>query len=304
MLIIYYNFEMAFDAGVNLCSSQFNGYLDTMMEHSNSDIDVNHEYENTIVTKPKLNGLISISNSQQEWRKNIGHTKKYSTNNFKVYTTIGIHPHNATSVNSNDVFTELHTLVRENPTNVVAVGECGLDYDRITKFNPGSSKEEIDKIKEKQKEVFKKQIEIANEFNKPLYMHDRDASHDMYPILKEAKERYPNLKGIIHCFTGKVTYMKKYIELGFYIGITGWICDEKRNKDLVEAVKNLPLNKVILETDAPWLIPKDYAKKWNTRRNQPDAIYYVSYHLAYYMNVDEDELIEKATENTKILFNI
>lgn len=264
------------DAGVNLCSKQFNNYHDTLIEHAK---------------EAGLNGFITISNSHKEWKQNLNLIRQYSNDQFKIYMTIGIHPHNAKEVTTDNVYDELTQLVQSNSC-IVAIGECGLDYDR--NFSP----------KSKQIEVFKKHIELSLLLNKPLYLHERDAHDDFYNTLLEYKNNCANLKGIVHCFTGKKEHMMKYIELGLYIGITGWICDKRRNHDLVEAVKDLDLNKLILETDAPWLIPFEYSKHWNTKRNQPDAIYYVSSVLSNILEISEESIINKSSQNISKLFSL
>jgi TatD DNase family protein len=159
-----------------------------------------------------------------------------------LYCTVGVHPHSAKDVHH---LTDLNILEKyvSNP-KVIAIGECGLDYDRM--FSP----------KEKQMDVFRKQIQIAKKYNKPLYLHCRgktdkeDSFEDMVQILNE--EQY--FHGIVHCFTGTIDQASTFIKLGFYLGITGWIYDERRNHDLYKAIqKVIPIDKIMVETDAPWL---------------------------------------------------
>lgn len=263
-----------FDCGVNLCSKQFNNYLDTLKTHS---------------IGTGLNGWIAISNSEKEWEKNIFYCRKYSEKNFIIKTTIGIHPHNAVNANFN-TWKNLNKLVANN--KVIAIGECGLDYNRM--FSPA----------EIQMEVFIAQMEIANKYNLPLYLHERDAHDDFYNLLCIYKAKYPNLTGIVHCFTGTEEQMKKYIEFGFYIGITGWICDDRRNKNLCDAVISLPLDKLILETDSPFLIPFEYSKEWNTNTNQPDSIHYIIKKISQLTGIEQSKIKENSIKNTKTLFKI
>jgi len=263
-----------FDCGVNLCSSQFNNYIETLKEHS---------------INAGIKGWITISNSENEWLANLAYCKKYSDANFTIRTTLGIHPHNAKSATL-DTWKKFDSLILNN--KIVAIGECGLDYNRM--FSPI----------ETQMEVFIAQIELANKYNLPLYLHERDAFDDFYNLLCIYKAKYPNLKGIVHCFTGKKQHLLKYIKLGFYIGITGWICDNKKNGNLVEAIKFLPLDKLILETDSPFLIPYPYGKKRNTRRNQPDSLEYIIENISNIISKTKDEIITKTTKNYKKLFLI
>jgi TatD DNase family protein len=175
--------------------------------------------------------LISISNSLKEVDINES-LPNYFPN---IYYTVGVHPHNAKNIRNLD---DLHILTKKSQNSFcVAIGECGLDYNRM--FS----------TKEKQIAVFKKQIEIAKIVKKPLYLHCRDAFDDFYQILKDSD--YYN--GVIHCFTGNKDQSYKLEQLGFYFGITGWLLDNRRNKDLVEAVKSISIDKLLVETDAPWL---------------------------------------------------
>jgi len=175
--------------------------------------------------------IISISNSLKE----IPINKKLCEENTNLYYTVGVHPHDAKSI---DNLKELDILEKEMPNSkFVAIGECGLDYNRM--FTP----------KEKQIQVFIAQIQIAKKTGKPLYMHCRDAFDDFYQIVKS--HEYYN--GVVHCFTGTKAQAKLLCDLGFYLGITGWLCDTKRGKDLVEAVKSIPIDRILVETDAPWL---------------------------------------------------
>ena len=263
-----------FDCGVNLSSNQYSNYIQTLKEHS---------------VEAGIKGWIAISNCEIEWEKNLSYCRKYSDNNdFIIKTTIGIHPHDAKHAKISS-WTKLEFIVSNN-NKVVAIGECGLDYNRM--FSP----------KDTQIEVFIAQIEFAHKYNLPLYLHERDAHDDFYNILRTYKKKYSDLKGIVHCFTGNEIQMKKYLELGFYIGITGWLCDTRRNKDLLVAVKSLPLDKLILETDSPFLIPEIYAKQWNTRRNQPDSILDVVDKLAEIIGEKKEDIIKISFTNTKTLF--
>ena len=263
------------DIGVNFSSKQFNNYHDTYIEHC----------EISGISK-----IITISNSQKEWDSNMKLVEKYKNNKVKVYTTIGCHPHNAKEAANDEYYKKMLKYFDMN--NVVAIGEAGLDYNRL--FSS----------KEKQIEVFKKQIEIAHILNKPLFLHERDADEDMIKILSETKKKYPDIRGVIHCFTGKKSTMLKYLELGFYIGITGWICDNRRNADLVEAIKYLPIEKMMIETDAPWLIMYEYTKRFNTKRNESDALEYIVDSISTHTGYSVDNIIKFSTQNAIDFFNL
>lgn len=202
------------------------------------------------------------------------------------YGTAGIHPHNADSAKKED-FELIEKLVMENK-KIVAIGECGLDYDRM--FS----------TKENQIRCLEKHIVLAEKCNKPLFLHERCAANDLVHRLK----KHPNIcqKSVIHCFTGGKEILEQYLSMGFSIGITGWICDDFRAKELREAVRMIPLNRILIETDAPYLTPKN--RSGLNRINIPQNIVYVVNDLAKYMQVSEEVLLECAKKNTERLFHI
>ena len=263
------------DGGVNLCSKQFENYVGTLIAHAKQS---------------GIRGLISISNSRKEWRQNLSHIEQYTGDNFQIWTTIGIHPHSAKNVRGNDIYQELETYALK--PGVIAIGECGLDYDRM--FSE----------KDVQIQVFKEQIDIAGKLDIPLYLHEREAATDFISILHESKQKYPNLRGLIHCFTGTSSEMTEYLDMGFYIGITGWLCDNRRNASLLEAINILPPDRFILETDSPFLTPFSYVRRWDTRRNQPDSIFDISLRLSKILDCDERDVIERSVENCQRLFGV
>lgn len=203
--------------------------------------------------------------------------------------TAGIHPHLATQ------WTEAPGEARERLGRVlvsdlaVAVGECGLDYFR--NLSPP----------EVQRAAFAGQLKLAAEHGKPLFLHQRDAHKDFLAILKD--HGAADMGGVAHCFTGGPDELESYLGLGLYIGITGWICDERRNQDLLRAVPRLPLDRVLLETDSPYLLPRHPdAKPAKKRRNEPEFLPIVARVLARHMNVDPEELAAAALCNTQELF--
>jgi TatD DNase family protein len=223
-----------------------------------------------------VTNVISISNSLKE----IPINKQLSLENESLYYTAGVHPHDAKSVNT---LADLE-IIRWYLTDpkCVAVGECGLDYNRM--FSP----------KEKQIKIFKQQIEIARETNKPLYLHCRDAFDDFYSILKSSN--YHN--GLIHCFTGNKHQAELFIELGFSVGITGWLLDTRRNSDLYEAIKSIPIHSIVVETDAPWLSIK------KGRTSHPLDTGAIVNEIAKIKQIDAIKLGHQIHANTKKLFNI
>jgi len=204
-----------------------------------------------------------------------------------LYATAGVHPHHASEYND-EVDELLCELVQENV--VVAVGECGLDYFR--NFSPV----------EDQQEAFAAQLSLATEIQKPVFLHQRDAHDDFVGILQEFIEDIDG--GVAHCFTGGVAEMEEYLEMGLYIGITGWICDERRGHDLQEAIAHLPLDRLLLETDAPYLEPRDLPEKLAARRNEPFVLPHILETVARLMKRDVEEVAAAATRNTAILFTV
>ena len=203
-----------------------------------------------------------------------------------AFGTAGIHPHNADRARQED-FQLMERILTENK-KMVAVGECGLDYDRM--FS----------TKENQIRCLEKHIVLAEKLDKPLFLHERSAAEDFIKRFK----KHPDIckKSVVHCFTGDKTTLDKYLSMGFSIGITGWICDDRRAKELRDAVHIIPLDRILVETDAPYLTPKNVPGL--NRTNVPQNIQYVVRDLAKYMKVEEEVLIENAKKNTERIFHI
>ena len=258
------------------------------MEIKYYDIGVNlfcKQYPNPekIVQEAEENGVCCIltGTDPKENRKINDFVKTHN-----VYGTAGIHPHNADRAKQED-FVLMEQILSENK-NVVAVGECGLDYDRM--FS----------TKENQIRCLEKHIVLAEKLKKPLFLHERSASDDFIKRFK----KHPDIckRSVVHCFTGDRATVENYLSMGFCIGITGWICDDRRAAKLREAVRSIPLDKILVETDAPYLTPKNVANL--SRTNVPQNIKYVVRELAKYMNVAEETLIENAKKNTERIFQI
>ena len=163
-----------------------------------------------------------------------------------MYGALGIQPENLDELNDENIsFIEEHI----NDDKIVAVGEIGLDYH-------------YDLDKERQKDLFKRQLDIARKYNKPVIVHSRDCIQETYDILKMY-----NIKGIMHCYSGSVEMAKKFVEIGFFLGIGG-ISTFKNSRKVVEVIKNIPIEYILLETDCPYLTPEPYRGK----RNEPAYI--------------------------------
>lgn len=203
-----------------------------------------------------------------------------------VFGTAGIHPHNADRAKAED-FQLIERLLTQNE-KMVAVGECGLDYDRM--FS----------TKENQIRCLEKHIVLAEKLGRPLFLHERSAADDFVKRFRN----HPDIckKSVVHCFTGDRATLDRYLSMGFSIGVTGWICDDRRAKELRDAVRMIPLDRILVETDAPYLTPRNVPGL--DRTNVPQNVRYVVRELAKYMKVEEEELAENARKNTERIFRI
>jgi len=202
-----------------------------------------------------------------------------------LFSTAGVHPHHAS-----DYTDESDALIRSLVTKdaVVAVGECGLDYFR--NFSP----------REAQLAAFRRQLLIAKETGLPVFLHQRDAHDDFIDLLEPC---LPELsRAVAHCFTGEHESLREYVELGLYIGITGWICDERRGKHLHDIVPIVPDDRLLIETDAPYLLPRTIQPRPKTRRNEPAYLPEVLRVVAEARGQSEDHVAQITTENATRFF--
>jgi len=205
----------------------------------------------------------------------------------RLFATAGVHPHHATELTS-AALSELEELARQ--PEVVAAGECGLDYCRD--FSP----------RPVQQKAFHQQLELAAWIGKPVFLHQRDAHEDFLAILKE--HRHSLRGGVTHCFTGSGPEMRTYLELGFAIGITGWICDERRGAHLVPLMREIPADRLLLETDGPYLLPRDLHPKPASRRNEPSFLPHIAAVIARARGESVETLARTSTQATRTLFNL
>lgn len=205
-----------------------------------------------------------------------------------LYATAGIHPHEASRFDT-DAHEQLKTLLRE--PKVSAVGETGLDFNRD--FSPRPDQER----------AFADQLELAADQNLPAFVHQRDAHHRLLPILRECRDRLPAV--VIHCFTGTRAELFDYLDLDCHIGITGWLCDERRGGELRESVGELPMQRFMVETDAPWLLPRDLPYTPAVRkRNEPAHLPWIAHRLAQCMNRPVDEIAEASWRSSLRFFGL
>jgi len=212
----------------------------------------------------------------------------------EFYSTAGIHPHHAKEFNSETV-EELEKLLQH--PEVVAVGETGLDYFR------NLSKPEM------QKQSFKAHIELAIKHNMPLFLHERDAHEDFMEVFKEVlykkQLKWEDLPPVVvHCFTGKAKHLDKYISIGFYVGITGYIAINGRGEHLHRCLPDkVPLDRLMIETDAPYMRPSQ-APRLASGQNEPCNLGYVAETLAKIYHVDRNVIWKATTQNAEKFFGI
>jgi TatD DNase family protein len=203
-----------------------------------------------------------------------------------LWSTAGVHPHHAQSFVGAQR-SELIDLLKLNC--VVAVGECGLDYFR--NLSPPAA----------QRAAFIAQLEIAAHTGKPVFLHQRDAHGDFAAILRDFAGA---LRGVAHCFTGGELELEAYLSLGLYIGITGWACDERRGLNLRGVVPRIPTDRLLIETDAPYLLPRDMSPLPKSRRNEPAYLPHIAATVARLRGATLDSVAAETTRNAVALFGL
>lgn len=204
-----------------------------------------------------------------------------------LYATAGVHPHYSDNY-SDTVHEQLKSLLPR--PEVVAVGECGLDY-----FRNFSSQEH-------QQTAFRRQLELAAEHAMPVFLHQRDAHDDFISIVSDYLKQVP--RAVAHCFTGEESELREYIDMDLYIGITGWICDERRGHHLHEIVHLIPDDRLMIETDAPYLLPRTLAPRPKSRRNEPMYLPEVLQAVAKARNTEVTEIARLTTANAQQFFSL
>ena len=202
-----------------------------------------------------------------------------------LFATAGVHPHHARECDTATIGA-IRELAKE--PRIVAIGECGLDFNRNYSPHPDQEK------------CFVAQLELGMELNKPLFLHSRDAFPRFFDILKNHKPR----RAVAHCFTGTKEELHSYLDLGLYIGITGWICDERRGRHLLELVGDIPRERLLLETDSPYLTPRDLHPQPKARRNEPAFLPHILKTVAKALRRPHEEVAVETTRNATALFGL
>lgn len=257
------------DIGCNLTHESFDKDLPEVMASAHAQGVVH-----MVVTGASEAGSIKACRLAEQWPE-------------ALTATAGVHPHLASEFTRDtaSVLADLHHHER-----VVAVGECGLDYFRD--FSPRPA----------QRRAFEQQLELAVDCGKPVFLHQREAHQDFIAILREFR---PHLsQGVVHCFTDTRQAMLEYLEMDLHIGITGWICDERRGHHLKEFVHEIPAERLMLETDAPYLKPRNLRPKVKAHRNEPQWLPWIAGTVAACRNVSPAVLAEQTTATARAFFKL
>jgi TatD DNase family protein len=228
--------------------------------------------------------MIVTGSSGPSTRRAIDFAREYPNH---LFATAGVHPHHASELNE-ALRADLCQLVAEPA--VVAVGECGLDYFRDLSPRPI------------QQQAFQRQLELARTVRKPVFLHQRDAHDDFVAILREHRAHL--VGGVAHCFTGSREEMFAYLEMDLYIGITGWICDERRGSHLLPLMREIPADRLMLETDGPYLLPRDLPSKPESRRNEPMHLPHIAAKVAQARGESVESLAASSTNAARELFGL
>lgn len=259
---------MLFDIGANLTQEGFRHDLDQVLADASAAGVVN-----LVVTGASMTGsaeAIDIAEPRDQ-----------------LFATAGIHPHHAEQATGANM-SKLAELTQH--PKVKAVGETGLDYFR--NFTP----------KDQQIASFEQHIQLAIDTGLPMFLHERDAYPDFADMIREHRSNLSEL--VVHCFTGEEEALDAYLDLDCYIGITGWICDERRGQHLLPLVKKIPSDRLLIETDAPYLLPRTLRPKPKSRRNEPKYLAHICEFIADVLEVDPQHLAEQTWANAARFFRI
>lgn len=237
------------DIGINLTNKSFKHDLTEILQRA---------YQARVLQ------MIITGTSEHESKQALALCLNHDKTGKHLFSTAGIHPHHAKEWTNETPI--LLTQLLQQPT-VKAVGECGLDFNRD--FSPRLTQEI----------VFEEHLNLAIILKKPVFMHERDASERFIAILKQFRDQLTN--AVVHCFTGDKKVLYQYLDMDLHIGITGWICDERRGKHLKDLVKDIPTNRLMIETDGPYLLPRSLKIKPQDHRNEPAFLSEVLNTVAY-----------------------
>lgn len=242
--------------------------------HAHYDDEAFDEDRREVLESLKESGVIGILNCSTSYAS-IAQTDNLTKEWDFIYGALGIHPENANEF-THSVINEIKDIIKSN-NKIIAIGEIGLDY--YWSENPDKSI---------QKDVLRKQMKLAEETGLPVIIHDRDAHGDILEIIKE----FPKVIGIVHCFSGSVEFANECLKLGYYIGITG-VVTFKNAKKIKEVIENIPMDRLLVETDCPYMAPEPNRGK----RNQSDYIKYIIQKISEIKEIPSDKVNEIVNQN-------
>jgi len=262
------NLASFIDIGANLLDNQLLKNFDSIIDKSKKN-----NIKKIIITSSHINDTIQA-------KELIAKEPDY------LYTTVGFHPHNAKHYEEK-YYTQMMKLCHLD--YVKAIGECGLDYKR----NYSTKDEQI--------YCFQRHLELATQIDLPMFLHERDAHNDFVNLLRQYIDRIEDV--VVHCFTGNKESLKNYLDMGCYIGITGWITDPNRGYHLHDIIKYIPTDRLMIETDSPYLLPfcDDIVNK---SYNEPCNLIFVFEEILKILKKDKEELSSQIYTNTCRFFNI
>lgn len=249
--------------------------------HAHLDDERFNEDREEVINALNANGIEAVLDPGSDLdssKSTVALADKYSF----IYAAVGCHPHDTKFMND-DAINTFRKLAKNK--NVIGIGEIGLDY-----FYDNSDRET-------QKIWFREQIRLARELDLPYIVHDRDAHEDVFRIMKE--EHYDGTRGILHCYSSSIEMAKEFVKLGFYISLGGPVTFKKAKTPKLVA-KEIPLDKLLIETDSPYLTPEPFRGK----RNEPKYVRYVAEEIARIKEVPVEVIAENTRENFKKLFKL
>lgn len=258
-----------FDIGVNLTNSQFAHDRARVIERARA---------------LAVSGMIITGTNLHESEQALALAQEYPD---YCWSTAGVHPHDASSWSA--AVAERISQLAQQPA-VVALGECGLDFNR--NFS----------TPDEQELAFSAQLALAAELALPVFLHCRDAHERFIALLSPWLDKLPG--AVLHCFTGTEQELDECLRLGLSIGITGWVCDERRGIALRHLLKQIPIERLLLETDAPYLLPRDLSPKPASRRNEPCFLPHIVQQVAVWRDEDATMLGQKVDENARRIFRL
>ena len=257
-----------FDIGLNLTSAQFAKDRDDVVARAFS---------------AGVKGLLLTGTNLHESEQAQLLAQRYQ----HCWSTAGVHPHDSSQWNEESAET-LYLLA--SAQDVVAIGECGLDFNR--NFSTPAEQET----------AFTAQLALAAEKGMPVFMHCRDAHERFLTLLEPWLDKLPG--AVLHCFTGTRQEMQDCVDRGLYIGITGWVCDERRGMELRELLPFIPVERLLIETDAPYLLPRDLTPKPTSRRNEPAHLPHILERIAHWRGENPQWLSATIDANVRTLFEM